>query len=447
MAADSALPGIPGYDPDNLQPWTVAVVASVTVLAVVAVALRLLSRYIKAQKLWWDDYMIMFSMSWNFVVVGFIFAMYSAGMGIHADKVSLDKIVLMAKFLVVAEILYIYNLVWTKLAILLMYYRIFHFPYFKKMAYIVGGFVVAWCICCMFLFIFICVPVEKLWYPELPGHCINQVGTWIANAASTILTDVVILALPIPQVWKLQLRRPEKVGVTMAFCLGFFVVFASAYRFTVLFTYTNTDPTYSLAPTVGWTAIEMSAGIVSACLPTIGPVVGLCARKLGIKRTPLSSLSRSHGASAAGLSGNHKTPSSSLAAARSTNTTTTNPADVLSEMELQRTGTTRKDGAGAFYRLPDPQNSAEEDEEELDKLKKGRAAAAAAAAAPAAADAGLRPDHGHYAYQYAVTTRPAGEGKTKSKGSKAKAAEPDNSSGDEVPLHGIRVQTDFRRSE
>jgi hypothetical protein len=58
---DSVLPGIPGYDPHNIQPWTVEVVASVTVLAVVSVALRLYSRHLKGQKLWWDDYMIIFS--------------------------------------------------------------------------------------------------------------------------------------------------------------------------------------------------------------------------------------------------------------------------------------------------------------------------------------------------------------------------------------------------
>lgn len=65
-------------------------------------------------------------------------------MGVHADKVPVEDIVLMAKFLLVAEILYAYNLVWSKLSILLMYYRIFHFPYFKKMAYVIGAFVVAW---------------------------------------------------------------------------------------------------------------------------------------------------------------------------------------------------------------------------------------------------------------------------------------------------------------
>lgn len=147
--------------------------------------------------------------------------MYSQGMGIHADKVPLDNIIMMAKYLVVAEILYVWNLGWTKLSLLLMYYRIFHIPFFKKVAWVVGAFVMAWVVCITFLFIFICVPVEKLWYPDLPGHCIDQVGTWIANAASTLISDVVILLLPVPQVWRLQLRLAEKIALTLAFSLGF----------------------------------------------------------------------------------------------------------------------------------------------------------------------------------------------------------------------------------
>lgn len=61
-SSESQLPGLKGYDPHNIQPWTVQVVASMTVLAVVSVGLRILSRRLKAQKLWWDDWMIMFSM-------------------------------------------------------------------------------------------------------------------------------------------------------------------------------------------------------------------------------------------------------------------------------------------------------------------------------------------------------------------------------------------------
>lgn len=71
-------------------------------------------------------------------------------MGLHADVVPLPKIVLMAKLLVVAEVLYAFNLVWTKLSLLMMYYRIFRFPYFKKWAYIIGSFIIAWVICVTF---------------------------------------------------------------------------------------------------------------------------------------------------------------------------------------------------------------------------------------------------------------------------------------------------------
>lgn len=142
-------------------------------------------------------------------------------MGRHADQVHPENIVMMAKWLVVAEVLYAWNLGWTKTSVLLMYYRIFRLPYFKKMAWIVGAIVWAWVICITFLFIFICVPVQKLWYEDLPGRCINQVGTWISNAASTLFTDLVILLMPIPQIWKLQLRTAEKIGLTLAFSLGF----------------------------------------------------------------------------------------------------------------------------------------------------------------------------------------------------------------------------------
>lgn len=131
---------------------------------------------------------------------------------------------MIAKLLVAAEILYVFNLVWTKLSFLLMYYRIFRVPYFKRWAYIIGAFVIIWVITITFVFIFICVPVQKLWYPQLPGRCVNQVGTWIANAASTILTDLAILILPIPQVWKLQLQKSQKIALTFAFGLGFLYV-------------------------------------------------------------------------------------------------------------------------------------------------------------------------------------------------------------------------------
>ncbi|KAI0013158.1 hypothetical protein F4779DRAFT_566026 [Xylariaceae sp. FL0662B] len=378
---------IPGYA-DNLQPWCISVVTAVTVLALVSVGLRLLARWEKRQELWWDDYMIVWSMIWNLVVVGFIAGMLQYGMGIHVEQVPMEHIVMEAKFLLVAEILYVFNLVWTKLAILLMFYRIFRFSYFKTAAYIIGGFIIIWVITITFLFIFICVPVEKMWYPDLPGRCIHQVATWIANAASTILSDIAILVLPMPRIWQLQLRRAEKIGLTFAFGLGFFVVFASAYRVSVLFSYNAADPSYTLAPTVGWTAIEMSAGIVSACLPTLVPAIKLIARSIGLtKFVPITTKN------------NSRPTQPSLATVGGT-----------APHSERRRSINGKDGD--FYRLSDDAGVSTDDEHHRANPK-------------------LRPDHN--VTTLTVTSSP----NERYNGRRL--------SGDEIPLNGIRVKTDFKQ--
>ncbi|KAH6884890.1 hypothetical protein B0T10DRAFT_492944 [Thelonectria olida] len=401
-SSESQLPGLPGFNPHNIQPWTMTVVIAMTVLALASVACRIWSRHLKGQKLWWDDYMIVFSMAWNLIVVGFIFAMHACGMGLHADLVDTGDIVMMAKWLVVAEVLYAWNLGWTKISLLLMYYRIFHVPYFKKMAWILGAFVMAWVICITFLFIFICIPVQKLWYPQLPGRCINQVGTWIANAASTIFTDVCILLLPLPPIWKLQLGKSEKIGLSLAFGLGFFVVFASAYRTSVLFTYTATDPTYTLAPTVGWTDIEMSAGIISACLPTMLPVMKFFLRITGLGRL----LSTVNGSSVPVFGSR-------------TGTSTKGLSSQINPDSRQGTTSDSNGRGDSFYRLPDETDS--------DGLGKSGGIVTTAAAA----DAKLRPDT--QGYQFTVNSFKS-------------TSDQGNESGDDIPLHGIRVQKKFHQA-
>lgn len=147
--------------------------------------------------------------------------MYIEGVGYHAKDLSTKAIENISMWLLITEVIYIWNLCWTKISLLMLYYRIFRFPFFKKQVVAVGAFVVAWAITITFLFTFICVPVQKLWKPDLPGRCVSELGVWLANASSTMLSDIAILLLPIPQVWTLRLKKAEKIGVTFAFGLGF----------------------------------------------------------------------------------------------------------------------------------------------------------------------------------------------------------------------------------
>ncbi|KAM3453642.1 hypothetical protein MY3296_003673 [Beauveria thailandica] len=247
------------------------------------------------------------------------FAMYIEGVGYHVNSLSKHAVHNISKWLLITEVIYIWNLCWTKLSLLMMYYRIFRLPGFKKQVIAVGTFVVCWAISSSFLFTFICKPVEKLWIPELPGTCINEVGVWLANASSTIFSDIVILILPIPQIWRLHLKRSEKTGLTMVFGLGFLYVFSQVH-----------------SPLLVWSDVEMCAGIISACLPTLRPIFNAAAKKLGVN-----------------IRFARSTPSAPLDATIETISKISSRKPQVSVMTMQHDSSDNNSDRSAFYRLHD----------------------------------------------------------------------------------------------
>lgn len=154
-------------------------------------------------------------------LVGVGFAQAASGMGTHADLVDPKNIRSMARLWVITNILYAFDIAWVKLSLLLMYYRIFRIPFFKLMSWILGSFVVTWAICVLFLSVFACTPMQKAYSPDLPGRCNNHRAVWAVHSVFTTLTDIIILGMPIVKLWSLRLKTTEKVGLTLAFSLGF----------------------------------------------------------------------------------------------------------------------------------------------------------------------------------------------------------------------------------
>lgn len=155
------------------------------------------------------------------MVVALIAIGINLGLGRHQKSVSYKDIVTLIQIVLAIDVFYIWSLVWTKLSILLLYYRVFRFGYFKKAAYAIGGLVVVWAILGTFLTAFLCIPLEAVWNPTVPAHCMDSNAIRLFNAAFTILTDVLILGLPIPQIWTLQhLQTTHKLGLNIVFALG-----------------------------------------------------------------------------------------------------------------------------------------------------------------------------------------------------------------------------------
>lgn len=81
----------------------------------------------------------------------------------------------------------------------------------------VGAYTSIW-----FSLMFACKPIAGSWDPKLFGTavCINRGAIYIAQAVIGIVTDVLLLALPIPTVLKLQMPNKQKIGLVGIFGVG-----------------------------------------------------------------------------------------------------------------------------------------------------------------------------------------------------------------------------------
>jgi hypothetical protein len=156
------------------------------------------------------------------------------GLGLQATEVPLESLFTIGKAIFADEIVYVLGLGITKVAILVMYCRVFPLRSFRISAWIIGTITTFWSLMFIFICIFQCNPIPRAWNLTIPGKCLNLRGIFIGNAVPNIVTDVLILAMPVYHVWKLHLRQAQRVALTGIFLLGAFVIVASIYRFTTI---------------------------------------------------------------------------------------------------------------------------------------------------------------------------------------------------------------------
>ena len=70
--------------------------------------------------------------------------------------------------------------------------------------------------------VFQCVPREKIWdRPAMPGHCININAMFLVTGSVNVLSDILILVLPLWATWRLQMDLKHKAGIMAVFGTGF----------------------------------------------------------------------------------------------------------------------------------------------------------------------------------------------------------------------------------
>ena len=118
------------------------------------------------------------------------------------------------------EMIYTLTIMTIKLSILFFYHRIFVNPRFQLIVKCLFAFVCLWGFLMVLIVIAQCIPVEHFWHPKTPGRCVNLDGFFIGSAVPNIVTDFIIVFLPMPLVWRLQLKREQKIALTGVFALA-----------------------------------------------------------------------------------------------------------------------------------------------------------------------------------------------------------------------------------
>ena len=107
-----------------------------------------------------------------------------------------------------------------KISILLFLRRLFPMRQMLYACYGIGAFLVLWYVAFQTTAIVQCLPIHYFWHREGPGHCINNVTFYIVLASLNLATDVAVLVLPVPFIWRLQMQKRKRIGISSVFLIG-----------------------------------------------------------------------------------------------------------------------------------------------------------------------------------------------------------------------------------
>ncbi|KAH9828881.1 FAD/NAD(P)-binding domain-containing protein [Teratosphaeria destructans] len=203
------------------QVTVLAVNSVLVVLSVGAVALRFWARRLRQVGLYVDDYLIVAGLLFALGVNALLYAALWAGLGKHVRNLSRNTVQGYALNLFAIELFWNTTMPVIKFSILIFLKRLFPVGFVKPICNAIMVFLALWFLAFQFTTIFQCRPIHQAWMHTDISRCVSFVVFGAAAAGTNTLTDVILLVLPMTQIWKLQMKVDKKIGSSCIFALGF----------------------------------------------------------------------------------------------------------------------------------------------------------------------------------------------------------------------------------
>ncbi|KAI9933721.1 hypothetical protein ASPWEDRAFT_167993 [Aspergillus wentii DTO 134E9] len=190
------------------------------------------------------------------------------GAGRHASTIDPSSVVITLKTILPLEALYGIVMGLIKTSIMLFVTRIFGTKRnFKISVAVTMAIVWMWAISVILETFLLCRPLALNWDMTVPGKCGNRNAAYVVAGILNLITDLMVMALPLPHIWKLQLNIAKKIALCSVFCMGLLVSVISIIRLKALMDIDFNDITHSVQLGVMWTVLEPELAIICANMP------------------------------------------------------------------------------------------------------------------------------------------------------------------------------------
>ncbi|KAK1977642.1 hypothetical protein LZ30DRAFT_664662 [Colletotrichum cereale] len=184
-----------------------------------------------------------------------------------SDK-EIERIVIGSKCLLAGWCLYV-TLIWClKACMLFLYQRLTLNLTQVRMVIITACTCVAGYIATIAVILTRCQPFHANWqvYPYPGDACALNIPNYIALAITNVTTDLMILWIPLPLLWSVQMPLARKITCSLWLCTGIFVIIATLLRCILCL-----QDAQSINLGTIWSIRETFVGILAVNAPVLGP--------------------------------------------------------------------------------------------------------------------------------------------------------------------------------
>ncbi|KAL8906362.1 MAG: hypothetical protein Q9207_002074 [Kuettlingeria erythrocarpa] len=268
------------YNNPPTNHWMVTYTDSVGfVLVTLVVFARCYTKFSIVKAPGWEDYICILAYVIYVIFVAFHFVHHlHLGGGRHSIDIPPEYLYGWFWTKVVSNHLYIVGCTLAKFSLLLFLYRIFSVNLrFRIASWTIAAVLGIWTTVTLLLCFFACNPIRASWnihvYLAPSTECkIKVPDVTTIHGFCNVMTDIALLLLPVPMVWKLHVTTKKKLGLATVFATGLFICAVSIVRQYILYNTNKVGDQYYTKQVMVWMDLEFSFSIIVASLPVLTPL-------------------------------------------------------------------------------------------------------------------------------------------------------------------------------